>query len=97
MPEPPQPVEGVEMRPAQEEAPAEADVVEEIDKELDQLRDQLDSAFEEVVNKVNRVDLRLGAIRHGTEVQGEAIKAIEELVIRIAADVQAIKDRLPPA
>jgi hypothetical protein len=59
-------------------SPSAAPLDAELRREMGTLRQQLDAAFEEVIDRVKRVELRLGAIRLNTEAQVEGMHAAEQ-------------------
>ncbi len=77
--------------------PAGAVPADDFHSQMDELRDQLDSAFEEVVTRVNRVELRLGAIRHTGEVQAANAKEASEVQNHIVMLLQNVSTALDHA
>ena len=61
---------------------------------MEELRDQLEQAFEEVVGRLNRVEIRLGTLRHQGEQQGGGSAGSEAVTARIIELLLGLTERL---
>ncbi len=77
------------------EGPPITDV--ELQRELDVLREQLDDAFDDVVNRINRVELRLAGVRQTAESTSTAATATGQRVADVVTELRHVAATLDAA